>query len=147
MNVLKTFIQIFLDFFQKCGCRRLFNKIMNMKNGSHNPSSKEDPTLSGLGKHLDGHCTHCSFCLVSWSALKNVDVSDPETDDSQTGGDSGIGACGWLLFVISWLLVMVTLPFSLCVLIKVSAVIIDINSWIYVFVALEGLLSVCICRT
>ena len=70
MNVLKTFIQIFLDFLQKCGCRRVFNKIMNMKNGSHNPSSKEDPTLSGLGKHLDGHCTHCSVCLVSWTALK-----------------------------------------------------------------------------
>ena len=78
-----------------------------MKNGSHNPGSKEDPSLSGLG-----------------NILANV-TGDNETpladkDDSQTGGDSGIGACGWLLFMISWLLVFVTLPFSLCVLIKVQ---------------------------
>jgi len=32
---------------------------------------------------------------------------------------TGIGACGWILFGISWLLVFVTLPFSLCVLLKV----------------------------
>ena len=42
---------IFSDFLGECGCR-IFYKIMNMKNGSHNPSSKEDPTLSGLGKLL-----------------------------------------------------------------------------------------------
>ena len=32
----------------------------------------------------------------------------------------GIGACGWMLFAVSWLLVAVTLPFSLCVLLKVQ---------------------------
>ncbi|XP_059092430.1 band 7 protein AGAP004871-like isoform X2 [Tigriopus californicus] len=33
--------------------------------------------------------------------------------------DSGIGICGWLLTAISWGLVIVTLPFSLCVCFKV----------------------------
>ena len=32
---------------------------------------------------------------------------------------SGIGFCGWLLTAISWGLVVVTLPFSLCVCFKV----------------------------
>ena len=34
---------------------------------------------------------------------------------------SGVGVCGLLLTWISWLLVLVTLPFSLCVCFKVSA--------------------------
>merc|ERR1712203_40143 len=33
--------------------------------------------------------------------------------------ESGIGLCGWILTVISWGLVMVTLPFSFCVCFKV----------------------------
>ena len=33
--------------------------------------------------------------------------------------ESGIGLCGWILTAISWGLVMVTLPFSLCVCFKV----------------------------
>eukprot|EP00094_Tigriopus_californicus_P002698 TCALIF_02604-PA protein Name:"Similar to AGAP004871 Band 7 protein AGAP004871 (Anopheles gambiae)" AED:0.14 eAED:0.14 QI:0/0.87/0.88/0.88/0.87/0.77/9/754/273 len=33
--------------------------------------------------------------------------------------DNGIGLCGWLLTAISWGLVIVTLPFSLCVCFKV----------------------------
>lgn len=33
--------------------------------------------------------------------------------------DNGVGLCGWLLTTISWGLVMVTLPFSLCVCFKV----------------------------
>merc|ERR1719431_690822 len=39
--------------------------------------------------------------------------------DDANISDAGIGACGWLLFVVSWLMVMVTFPFSLCVLLKV----------------------------
>jgi len=38
-----------------------------------------------------------------------------ETEDH----DVGLGICGWLLTAISWLLVIVTLPFSLCVCFKV----------------------------
>lgn len=33
--------------------------------------------------------------------------------------DDGIGMCGWILTAISWLMVIVTLPFSLCVCFKV----------------------------
>jgi len=39
-------------------------------------------------------------------------------DDSETGSSS-IGIFGWILFGISWMLVAATLPFSLCVLLKV----------------------------
>merc|ERR1719225_775591 len=35
------------------------------------------------------------------------------------GSDDGVGICGFLLTGISWLLVLVTLPFSLCVCFKV----------------------------
>ena len=34
--------------------------------------------------------------------------------------DVGIGICGWLLTAFSWAIVIVTLPFSLCVCFKVS---------------------------
>ena len=34
----------------------------------------------------------------------------------------GVGICGWLLTTISWGLVMVTLPFSLCVCFKVGVI-------------------------
>ena len=34
-------------------------------------------------------------------------------------GDIGIGICGWLLTAFSWVIVIVTLPFSLCVCFKV----------------------------
>ena len=40
---------------------------------------------------------------------------------SDTDFVTGIGVCGWILFGISWLLVFVTLPFSLCVLLKVPS--------------------------
>ena len=33
--------------------------------------------------------------------------------------EDGIGICGWLLTTLSWLIVLVTLPFSLCVCFKV----------------------------
>ena len=33
--------------------------------------------------------------------------------------DTGIGLCGWLLTAISWVIVIFTLPFSLCVCFKV----------------------------
>lgn len=41
-------------------------------------------------------------------------------DFSRTNeGDIGIGICGWLLTAFSWVIVIVTLPFSLCVCFKV----------------------------
>ena len=39
---------------------------------------------------------------------------------SADGSDDGVGICGFILTGISWLLVLVTLPFSLCVCFKVS---------------------------
>ena len=37
-------------------------------------------------------------------------------------GDIGIGICGWLLTAFSWVIVIVTLPFSLCVCFKVMKI-------------------------
>ena len=55
------------------------------------------------------HCSfiQCSFIHCSFSFL---------ADDS----DDGIGLCGWMLTAVSWAIVLVTLPFSLCVCFKVS---------------------------
>ena len=38
----------------------------------------------------------------------------------QRSKNTGLGFLGWLLFCISWLLVVITFPFSLCVLLKVT---------------------------
>lgn len=50
----------------------------------------------------------CLSMLHSWILFFSADESD-----------SGVGLCGWLLTMISWGLVLVTLPFSLCVCFKV----------------------------
>jgi len=49
---------------------------------------------------------------------------DPNEEQRETiigagESDNGVGLCGWLLTMISWGLVLVTLPFSLCVCFKV----------------------------
>jgi len=46
-------------------------------------------------------------------------MKDEEAMDTEENANHSIGVCGWILFGISWLIVFVTLPFSLCVLIKV----------------------------
>lgn len=48
-------------------------------------------------------------------------VSIYRQEDAMGGDDpdTGIGMCGWLLTTISWFLVIITLPFSLCVCFKV----------------------------
>jgi len=46
-------------------------------------------------------------------------MKDEEAMDTEENASHSIGVCGWILFAISWLIVFVTLPFSLCVLIKV----------------------------
>ena len=40
--------------------------------------------------------------------------------DDREKTSTSIGVFGWLLFGLSWCLVAVTLPFSLCVLLKVN---------------------------
>ena len=39
---------------------------------------------------------------------------------SAEDSDVGLGVCGWLLTAFSWMIVIVTLPFSLCVCFKVG---------------------------
>jgi len=51
--------------------------------------------------------------------MKNGGGSKADEAMQDTDFVTGIGVCGWILFGISWLLVFVTLPFSLCVLLKV----------------------------
>merc|ERR1719507_1841916 len=54
------------------------------------------------------------------SSLPNyTSMKDEEAMDTEENANHSIGVCGWILFGISWLIVFVTLPFSLCVLIKV----------------------------
>jgi len=46
----------------------------------------------------------------------------PEEHDMVIGADDtseGLGFCGWMLTVISWILVILTFPLSLCVCMKV----------------------------
>jgi len=53
----------------------------------------------------------------------NLQNHKPVPGKTEKGEDKApshsIGVCGWILFGISWLLVFVTLPFSLCAIIKV----------------------------
>ena len=51
-------------------------------------------------------------CLVRLDPLRAAEVLGEEED-------AGIGVCGWLLTSFSMLLVLITLPFSLCVCFKV----------------------------
>ena len=69
-----------------------------MKNGATN----KDPS----GKRLTRSPANCLLVMFP---------------DDSPGSDGGIGVCGWLLFGMSWLMVAITLPFSLCVLLKVGA--------------------------
>ena len=59
--------------------------------------------------------------LVWRSALSGLWLFFTSSHFSDTDFVTGIGVCGWILFAISWLLVFVTLPFSLCVLLKVPS--------------------------
>jgi len=54
------------------------------------------------------------------SSLPNyTTMKEEEAMDTEENASHSIGVCGWILFAFSWLIVFVTLPFSLCVLIKV----------------------------
>merc|ERR1719384_2129835 len=48
----------------------------------------------------------------------STQFGEPESYESEDH-DVGLGICGWLLTMISWGIVIVTLPFSLCVCFKV----------------------------
>jgi len=64
-------------------------------------------TVHSNGHHLNG---------------KRMSTVSVYRQEDPMGGDepgAGIGMCGWLLSGISWVLVIITLPFSLCVCFKV----------------------------
>ena len=70
-------------------------------------------------------CNHCLWFQIESHMSNEFDIKETRVlffflffsaDDS----GSGVGVCGLLLTWISWLLVVVTLPFSLCVCFKVS---------------------------
>ena len=46
---------------------------------------------------------------------------EPAMGGNNEEPEPGIGMCGWLLTSISWFVVIITLPFSLCVCFKVSS--------------------------
>jgi len=68
-------------------------------------------TGGGGGGNDDGCCDNVT--------ARARDLMDKAPDCTPDESDNGVGLCGWLLTTISWALVMVTLPFSLCVCFKV----------------------------
>jgi len=58
----------------------------------------------------------CCCDIMAHRASELIKKVPPCTSDES---ENGIGLCGWLLTAISWGLVAVTLPFSLCVCFKV----------------------------
>ena len=67
------------------------------------------------GSHQNGkrgsHVSTVSIYRQEEPAMGGMSGDEPEP---------GIGMCGWLLTSISWFVVIITLPFSLCVCFKVS---------------------------
>jgi hypothetical protein len=51
---------------------------------------------------------------LDWTGMGRIEAAD----DS----DTGIGICGWILTILCWLLVLVTMPFSFFICFKVSTV-------------------------
>jgi len=69
-------------------------------NGVRRPRNPNDGCCDNLGSHAKDAYDKIPPCTTGES-------------------DNGVGLCGWLLTMISWGLVLVTLPFSLCVCFKV----------------------------
>ncbi|CAF3688311.1 unnamed protein product, partial [Adineta steineri] len=46
-------------------------------------------------------------------------MTNLSSDDTRQSANDGLGACGWILVILSYFLVAVTFPFSLCICIKV----------------------------
>ena len=56
---------------------------------------------------------------IQWTwSYTEFKLTSPPADDAE----DGIGICGWLLTALSWILVLTTLPFSLCVCFKVPLI-------------------------
>ena len=74
-----------------------------------------------------GHRKNKYFILTVWSTSlfwldhkiqRRFFLCFLAASNLQRKSNTGLGFLGWLLFCISWLLVVVTFPFSLCVLLK-----------------------------
>ncbi|CAF4153742.1 unnamed protein product [Rotaria sp. Silwood2] len=48
-----------------------------------------------------------------------IRIANPGSIDIRQSPNEGIGACGWILVILSYILVVMTFPFSLCLCIKV----------------------------
>lgn len=57
--------------------------------------------------------------LTTIEAMQSFGAAEKTENYESEDTDVGLGICGWLLTAFSWLIVIVTLPFSLCVCFKV----------------------------
>ncbi|CAF0971567.1 unnamed protein product [Adineta steineri] len=46
-------------------------------------------------------------------------MTNHSSDDTRQSANEGLGACGWILVILSYFLVAITCPFSLCICVKV----------------------------
>ncbi|CAF0955803.1 unnamed protein product [Adineta steineri] len=49
----------------------------------------------------------------------STQMTNLSSDDVRQSANDGVGACGWILVILSYILVAVTFPFSLCICAKV----------------------------
>ncbi|CAF0971610.1 unnamed protein product [Adineta steineri] len=49
----------------------------------------------------------------------SIQMTNVSSEDPRQSANDGVGACGWILVILSYFLVAITFPFSLCVCIKV----------------------------
>ena len=83
-----------------------------------------DPVWSDIGITFVWHIklywfSDGNISLSVISINRSVKCHNKIISDDRENTNTSIGVFGWLLFGLSWCLVAVTLPFSLCVLLKV----------------------------
>ncbi|XP_071745653.1 band 7 protein AGAP004871 isoform X1 [Lepeophtheirus salmonis] len=88
--------------------QHLHSQSMNIHQGNTNTVTSTNPIITETSVNGNHNQHNGNGVANQQSAVIGADESD-----------NGIGLCGWLLTMISWLLVVVTLPFSLCVCFKV----------------------------
>ncbi|CAF0920381.1 unnamed protein product [Adineta steineri] len=49
----------------------------------------------------------------------SIQMSNLSSEDPRQSANDGVGACGWILVILSYFMVAITFPFSLCICIKV----------------------------
>ena len=56
--------------------------------------------------------------------------------------DTGIGVCGWILTIICWLLVLVTMPFSFFICFKVQKTFLPLNISIFFLICIIIIIAI-----